>query len=164
VKRSHAIEPFIALLNRQAELIGELATYEGSLQEIVSQRDWNRLEQLLPEMTNISEAVNRIEEQRSDMFAEIAASVGGEVSFARVVSRLPEDVRTELSTAYRRLKVAVLALQSRTAGMDAYIRATMTTTRGVLQELYPEHTSQGYSRDGQGRFDTASAVMVDRAL
>ena len=49
MKRSHAIEPFIALLNRQAELIGELATYEGSLQEIVSQRDWNRLEQLLPE-------------------------------------------------------------------------------------------------------------------
>ncbi len=160
---THAIHGFIELLNRQAELIGQLASYEGTLQEIVAQRNWAELERTLPVMTQVSEAINDIEEQRNEQYAEISASMGGEESFARVLSHLPGDLRGELSTAYRSLKVAVLALQSRTAGMDAYIRATISTTRGVLQELYPEHMSRGYSRDGQGRFGTPPAAMFDHA-
>lgn len=163
MEHTHAIHRFIDLLTRQAELIGQLASYEGTLQEIVAQRNWAELEQTLPVMTQISEAIQEIEEERNEQFSEIAASFGGEESFARVLSRLPEELRGELSAAYRALKVAVLALQSRTAGMDAYIRATISTTRGVLQELYPEHMSHGYSRDGQGRFGTPPAAMFDHA-
>jgi len=163
VEHTHAIHGFIDLLTRQAELIGQLASYEGTLQEIVAQRNWAELEQTLPVMTQISEAIQEIEEERNEQFSEIAASFGDEESFSRVLSRLPEELRSELSAAYRALKVAVLALQSRTAGMDAYIRATISTTRGVLQELYPEHMSHGYSRDGQGRFGTPPAAMFDHA-
>jgi hypothetical protein len=118
---------------------------------------------MLPQMTQVSEAINEIEEQRNQQFVEISAEFGGEESFARVLSQLPGELRGELSAAYRSLKVAVLALQSRTAGMDSYIRATISTTRGVLQELYPEHMASGYSRDGQGRFGTAPAAMFDHA-
>ncbi|MFO8042559.1 MAG: flagellar export chaperone FlgN [Alkalispirochaeta sp.] len=163
MEHTHAIHRFIDLLNQQAELIGQLASYEGTLQEVVAQRNWAQLEQMLPVMTQVSEAINEIEARRNEQFSEIAATLGGEESFARVLSRLPEELRSELSSAYRALKVSVLALQSRTAGMDAYIRATISTTRGVLQELYPEHMSSGYSRDGQGRFGTAPAAMFDHA-
>lgn len=164
MNNAQSIREFVELLNHQADFIGRLAEYEGELQQVVSARDWKRLESLLPEMNRIGEAVNELEERRNAMYNDIATAVGGAETFARIVSRLPQELRGELSGAYRRLKVAVLALQSRTNGMDAYIRATISTTRGVLQELYPEHTSRGYSRDGQGRFDTAAAVMVDRAL
>lgn len=164
MNNAHAIETFIGLLDRQADMIGELAEYEGALQDIVSNRDWRRLEGVLPQMTAVSEAINTIEAERNELYAEIAASFGGEESFARVLSRMPIEFRQALSGAYRRLKIAVLALQSRTAGMDSYIRSTISTTRGVLQELYPEHTAHGYSSDGQGRFGTAPAVVFDRAL
>ena len=164
MKDAHTIETFVGLLDHQADLIAELANQEAALQEVVAARDWRRLEELLPRMTEVSEAISSVEAQRNDMFHEIAASVGGEVSFARILQRLPEHVRSELSRAYRRLKVSVLALQSRTAGMDSYLRSTIATTRGILKELYPEHTAHGYSRDGQGRFGTAPAVMVDHAL
>lgn len=164
MNKGQTIQRFVELLDQQASLIGELAEREGELQELVGRRDWPALESLLPRMTRISEAVAAVEEQRNDLFLAISAALGGEASFGVVLSRLPQDLRVQVSTAYRRLKVAVLALQSRTAGMDSYIRSTVSTTRGILQELYPEHTARGYSRDGQNRFNAAPAVMVDRGV
>lgn len=164
MKYTELCDGFVQLLNQQAELIEQMATHEKQLQEAVGERDWPRLETIMLEMSHLSEAIVEVETRRNDIYTALALEFGGEATFARVLAILPAEERQRLSAAYRRLKVAVLGLQSRTAGMDAYLRATMSTTRGVLQELYPEQTSRGYSRDGQGQFTTASAVMVDRAL
>jgi hypothetical protein len=163
VNNTHQIETFIALLDRQAALIGELASHEGALQQIVSDRDWESLQEIIPRMTKLSASINELEEHRNRLFQTIAADLGGEESFGRVLMHLPGEIRSELSAAYRRLKVAVLALQSRTTNIDSYLRASIATSRGILQELYPEHTAHGYSRDGQGRFGTEPAVMLDRS-
>jgi len=113
-------------------------------------------------MTQLSESVARIEEQRNDVFMELSASFGNINSFAHVLIRLPEDLRDSISRQYRALKIAVLRLQSKTATMDAYVRSSMATNRNVLRELIPEHAGTGYTREGHGHFATASAVVVDR--
>ena len=164
MKHTELSDGFVQLLDQQSELIEQMAGHETELQEAVGERDWQRLESLMQRMSQLSDAIVAVERRRNEVYTALAMEFGGEATFARVLTMLPVEERQRLSAAYRRLKVAVLGLQSRTAGMDAYLRATMSTTRGVLQELYPEQTSRGYSRDGQGQFNTASAVMVDRAL
>ena len=164
MKDTNPIRTFVTLLERQAALIDELAEREADLQTLVTKGAWDELETLIPEMTDLGEAINEAEEERSAVYGEIVAAVGGERSFAYILSRLPIELRAALSAAYRRLKVAVLRLQSRTSTVDTYLRSSIATTRGVLRELYPEHASVGYSRSGHDRFGAGSPVMVDRAL
>ncbi|MFP4152226.1 MAG: flagellar export chaperone FlgN [Alkalispirochaeta sp.] len=164
MKQTEAIGRFIHLLARQTEMIDALTERQSRLQEYVSAKNWEQMEQLVPEMTRISEAIAMAEAERNALFGEISASYGSELTFAHVLARLPEELRRGISERYRALKIAVLRLQSRTATMDAYVRASMATSRGVLQELFPEHASSGYTRRGHGEFSTASAVVVDREL
>lgn len=164
MKQTEAFGLFVRLLGEQTEMIDMLGEKQAELQQLVAEKKWDEMEQLVPRMTQLSEAIASIEAQRNEAFAEIAASFGGVESFANVLSRLPEEIRRQVSERYRALKIAVLRLQSRTATMDAYVRSSMSTNRGVLQELFPEHATSGYTREGHGHFSTASAVVVDREL
>lgn len=162
MKTNTRIEDFLLLLERQTELIEDLARREGALQDRVADQDWSAVEVLIGEMIVTSEAITAVEEQRNSTFLEIACALGGETDFAVVLSRLPQEVRSEISLRYRDLKVAVLRLQSRTSDMDAYLRSSMATNRAVLRELFPEHAAPGYSADGQGRMQAGTALMINR--
>ncbi|TVR68939.1 MAG: hypothetical protein EA427_09310 [Spirochaetaceae bacterium] len=155
------METFLVLLKQQTELIEILAQQETELQQRVADRDWESVETLVGEMTSVSEAISRVEEDRNALFLEIACELGGETDFAVVLSRMPMEIRTLLSQRYRELKIAVLRLQSRTANMDAYLRSSLATNRSVLRELFPEHATPGYSSDGQGRLQAGTALMVN---
>ena len=154
----------LRLLDEQIELIERLGELQVTLQPIIVEKDWQKMERLLSKMTSVSEAIARVESQRNDALRELVAASGGGETFAQLLNRFPLEVRHAISIRYRALKIAVLRLQSRTATMDAYIRSSMSTSRGVLRELFPEHASSGYSRDGVGSFSTASAVVVDHAF
>lgn len=164
MNQNDAVGRLLRLLDEQTELIERLGQQQETLQSIIAEKDWNRMERLVPQMTGVSEAVARVESQRNDALGELSAAAGGVESFAQLLNRFPPDLRHAISVRFRALKIAVLRLQSRTATMDAYIRASMSTSRGVLQELFPEHASSSYSRDGAGSFSTASAVVVDHEL
>lgn len=156
------MENFLVLLERQTSLIDTLTRHEVRLQQTVADHDWTTVETLIGEMTSVSEQLAVAEEERNNAFLEIAFSLGGETDFAVVLSRLPAEVRQTVSQRYRELKVAVLRLQSHTANMDAYLRSTLATNRGVLRELFPEHAAPGYSSDGQGRIEAGTALMVNQ--
>ena len=155
------MENFLVLLDQQTELINALAQQETELQEQVADRDWVAVERLVTEMTSVSEAISRIEENRNDLFLKIAAELGGGTEFPVVLSRMPEEFRARLSDRYRELKIAVLRLQSHTATMDAYLRSSLATSRGVLRELFPEQVTPVYSSDGQGSYHAGTALMVN---
>ncbi len=164
MKQTTAIHLFLELLERQTTLIEELTEKQTTLQGLVVRKDWTGMERLVPEMTALSEAISRVESKRNDVFGELSASFGQVNSFAHILIHLPEEIRSAISRQYRALKIAVLRLQSRTATMDAYVRSNMSTNRDVLRELMPEHSTNGYTREGRGHFSTASAVVVNHEL
>ncbi len=164
MKNVASIQTFMILLARQTELINLLEQRQRELQGLVEERKWEAMEQLVPTMTALSESVSRVEEERDSLFQEIALSLGHPGDLAGILSALPPDVRAGISRGYRDLKIAVLRLQSATAVFDSYMRSNLATGRSILRELFPEHTSGGYARDGQGRFSSAPAMMVDQQL
>jgi hypothetical protein len=156
------IESFLLLLEQQTGLINTLARQELELQQYIADREWSEVDRTIVRMSVTSEAITRAEEERNAAFLDLSPEPGGSVEFSAVIARLPVEVRGEISRRYRELKVAVLRLQSYTANMDSYLRAALATSRGVLRELFPEHSPRGYSSDGQGRLGEGTALMVNQ--
>lgn len=162
MNQTQAVAQFLTLLDRQTVLVDQLTQYERQLHDAVGGRRFDDLEDLIRRMIAKSEQIADVEEARNQVYQDLALSIGGSHTFARILEALPPDVRHEFSHRYRALKVAVLRLRSRVSSMDAYLRSSIATTRGVLRELYPEHSTSGYSSDGQDRFATAPALVVNQ--
>lgn len=159
----HAYTRFLTALERQTELMNSLTTLEEELQTIVAERRWDDLQMHLPRMTRVSDHIADAEEQRNDAFLDLALACGVGSAFPDVLAALPDEARAAISSRYRALKVAVLRLGNRTASMDAYLRSTIATNRGLMRELYPDQSPSGYSRDGAHTAGTA-ALVVDRHM
>lgn len=160
---------FVQTLWRQAALMEELSLQEEALQQAVQERQWERLQETMKLMTQKSEELTGVENERIAAYEELMNALGrsdkndGD-AFSDVMAHLPEEIRGEISEAYRALKVAVLQLKSRTGGIDTYLRSTISTMRGVMRELYPEHTTPVYSRTGTRSYTGGQALMVDHHL
>lgn len=163
---SESKSTFVRQLWRQVALMQELSVQEQALQEAVRDREWEALQAIMRRMTETSEDLGRVETERISAYQSLAdaADRDGNVEFSALLARLPEDLRSEISDAYRALKIAVLQLKSRTSGIDTYLRTTITTMRGVMRELYPEHATPVYSRDGSGAFTGGQALVVNHHL
>lgn len=164
MKDIHLLQNFIGILDRQTALINELAEMELELQKIVANRNWERLSQVVPRMTAISEAINEAEALRSDAVRDLTRLAGPGILFSELLRRLPTEARIAVTERYRNLKIAMLRLRSRSSNIDAYLRSTISTQRGVLKELYPDRTSPGYTSSGDGTFSTAPAMVLDHSL
>lgn len=160
--REEQIQEFRGILLQQTELLTALSQQEQHLQAVVADRDWPQLERLLPSMEAVGVEFQRLETRRQVVYTEMQFAAGGEQSFAALLKSFPGDEREKISAAYRGLKVAVLRLRSQTAGLDTYLRSSIGTLRGVLQELYPEHASTVYSRDGFGGYPSGQAMVLSR--
>lgn len=160
------IAEMLAALSEQVTQMERLAEHEGALQQCLIDRDWDALEQLVPRMVKTSEAIEAAEALRDAAVGRLAQALGmGRAArFSEIIESLPEDSRRTLAELYRNLKIVVLRLQSRTAAIDTYVRATVSTMRGVLRELYPEHATHVYSRSGGGAFTGGQALVVNHHL
>lgn len=164
MKDIHILQDFIAVLDRQTALINELSELELELQTIVADRNWERLSMVVPKMTAVSDAINESEEIRAEMVRDLSRMAGPGMLFSELLRRLPTEARVAVTERYRNLKVAMLRLRSRSSNIDSYLRATISTQRGVLKELYPDRTSPGYSSSGDGTLNAAPAMVLDHTL
>ena len=164
MKKIRALQDFVVLLGRQTALINELSEMELQLQSIVADRKWEDLSLVVPRMTEISEAITAVEEERNDAVRELTRAAGPGIQFTELLRRLPPEVRGVITERYRELKIAMLRLRSRSSNIDSYLRATISTQRGVIRELYPDRTTPGYSKSGDGTFQTAPAMVLDHTL
>ena len=160
--REEQIQEFHDVLLKQTQLLTALSQYEQRLQGIVADRDWPQLERIIPAMEAVGSEFDALEGRRDAVLTEMQFAAGGERSFASLLDTFSPELREKITNAYRSFKVAVLQLRSQTAGLDTYLRSSIGTLRGVLQELYPEHASAVYSREGFGGYTGGQAMVLSR--
>ena len=159
---TEALHEFVTALSDQARLLNELADGQSHLRDAVAARDWDALERLLPKLTEVGRTADQAEQRRGRALDRITSY--GRRDFSIVLGELPDEHRRRVSDGYRELKVAVLRLKSHSRQMETYLQSSIATTRAVVRELCPEHASGGYTPDGQGTFQTAAAMMVDKRM
>lgn len=155
------VQDILTFLERQTDLLNRLADQQEELQHLVEQRSWDAMEVLIQSMTHTGEEIALLEEQRHGLFQELALSLRLSGELSGVLAALTPDQREAVSRGYRGLKIAVLRMQSRTAVFDSYMRSTVSTGRGILRELFPEHAGTAYRQDGRGSFPATAPLVVD---
>jgi flagellar biosynthesis/type III secretory pathway chaperone len=144
-------EKFKSALMKQLSLLEMLEKEELNLQSSVIEKDWPGTESCIKHLETLSERVMRAERRRHELFNALKAALKAEddEGFYDVIARFPEEERRELSELYRKLKVAVLKVQSLNGGIDTYIRSAAYTLGKVLDEYIPSRRNKTYSRSGR---------------
>jgi hypothetical protein len=166
MKTASGVENLKELLNREVELLESFAREEQKLQSAIVDREWDRLEYIVNEMSEASERVLAVETERHECYTRVREELGCEAqdSFYDFASRLELGDRMEISELYRRLKVAVMRVQALTGGIGSYITSATSAIRDVLDELYPQRKGRIYSRAGHHTAPDDRAMVVDHHL
>jgi hypothetical protein len=154
------------VLEKQIEVLEELANLESQLQRAVADRDWPEAERIIESLRRRAIGFSTLEENRHREYQALLASVGASASlpFSVALSRLDVGSRRNMTELYRRLKVALFRVRSISEGLDAFVAALVTTTRGILEELYPTRKGRMYSRGGKVAAPEDWALVVNTNL
>lgn len=154
------------VLEQQIWVLEELAEEEAALQRAVAQRDWPAAESIIDGLRDRADRFAALEEVRHEAYREMLRSVGASESmpFPVALGRLDEASRRLLTDLYRRLKAALFRVRSVSEGLDAFVAALATTTRGILDEIYPSRKGKMYGRSGQVARTEDWALVVNRHL
>ncbi|MFW5801256.1 MAG: flagellar export chaperone FlgN [Spirochaeta sp.] len=162
----HNIAEFQNSLQQQVHLLEELAGYEQRMQHAVIMRDWPELEIAIQEMYALSDCIYSCEHVREKEFARLRSALGlpEDVRFSVVLGNLPQEHRHEIASLYRRLKIAVLRVQTLTGGIDSYVSSTVENMQQIVEEVFPGTRGSIYSRDGNLQGKQPPAMVVNHHL
>ncbi|AFG36887.1 flagellar export chaperone FlgN [Spirochaeta africana] len=162
----NATTDFQNSLQQQVQLLESLAGCEHRMQQAVMRKNWHELDESLHQLQTISEEIHRCEQDREQSFASLCRQLNLPESsrFAQVVGHLPDENRREITSLYRRLKIAVLRVQTITSGVDAYINTTVETMNQIVEEVFPGARGSVYSRDGSVYGKQPPAMVVNHQL
>ena len=159
------------ILRDEAEALNAFAAGQKLLQELISTRQWNRLEGQVQELRRLASRAEALEDRRFCSYEELKAALaaageqhetpsrGETCTFETVVTCLPAAERDELLALHRQLKLAVIRVKSNAALLGTYLRSLSETLQKVLEELFPHRKGRIYSRSGKTR-DTAGESLV----
>lgn len=164
-----SVERLKDTLHNEIEALDRVAELERLIRNTVMERDWSQLEGRLRELEHWSSKVLDAEDARRECLAEFEGMSAhhelsdGEVGVALldILQQAPFADRTELTELYRRLKIAVMTVQSATYGLQAYVNAAAETTQAFLEELFPSHKGKIYSRSGSAESADRRALVLD---
>ncbi len=154
------------LLAAQAEAMLAFGAQEQELQSAIINRDWSRIDVLVPQMQRQGAELEALDARRNAAFAAAKSQCGlsDNAKFQEFIERVDEEDRRELTTLYRSLQVSVLRVKSVTRGIDSYVRGTLRTTNEVLGEVFPDQKGTMYSRRGKRSPADGRAMVLDRHL
>jgi hypothetical protein len=153
-------------LERQIAILTEVSDAETELQRSVVDRAWPAVESAIALLGELADRFQSLERERAEQFGRLAEDLGqrDHASFSAVLTALPPEERKSLADQHRRLKVALFRVRTLGQGVDAFIGALATTTRGILEELYPTRKGKLYGRSGRVSDPEDWALVVNRSL
>jgi hypothetical protein len=136
------------------------------LSDAIRRRDWPELQDVLLRIEGIALLAEATEHARAALWNEVLVDSGlpADSSVYRVGLGVPEPERSNLSSAYRRLKVAALRARIENEALGEYVGETAGTIRSVVEELYPDQKGKIYSRSGRAIAAGARPIVLDTAL
>ena len=162
----NATNEFQNSLQLQVELLESLAACQHRVQQAVMRKSWHELDESLHTLHTVSDRIHACEQERERCFAALQGSLGlpETAGFTVVLGYLPDESRRIVSALYRRLKIAVLRVQTITAGIDTYVSNSVETMNQIVSEVFPGARGSVYSRDGSVYGKQPPAMVINHHL
>ena len=132
----------------------------------IHQKDWDGLESVMDEMTELADRLVETEGARHNAFESLRNAVKEDVSasFYQVIVHLQPEERDALADLYRTMKFSVFGIQAVSCCVDDHVRTMNDTMHDVLGELYPHRKGSIYSKSGEKLPNDSNPLLIDQEL
>ncbi len=140
----------IDILEKEIDFVNKFTEIEKSILDSVIANNWDTLEKSITKSDNISQIIERLDNQRDICVETLRDQMGEDESthFYRLTSNLEPEYKNKINDLYRVLKLSVLNLQNMNWRIDAYVGTVTGIMKQTLNEIYPNRRGSLYSRSG----------------
>lgn len=159
-------ERLMAQMKRECTLLTEFHDAETTMKARIHQKDWDGLDSVMREMSELADDLVETERARHEAFEHLRTTTGetADATFYQVIVHLPADERDALADLYRTMKFSVFGIQTAAACLDEHVRTLNDTMHGILEELYPHRKGKIYSPSGESRGHASNPLLIDREM
>ena len=160
------VERLTRHMKRECTLLSSFHEAENTMRGRIQCKDWDGLELVMDEMTELADDLVTTEGDRHLEFEKLREFVkeNKDASFYQIVVHLPRMEREKLSELYRLMKSSVFGIQAESYCMDQEVRNVNDTMHSILGELYPHRKGNIYSKEGAKTQTGANPVLFDHEL
>jgi hypothetical protein len=157
---------FVRDMQKEAALLKEFARLEDEMQVCAGEKRWEDIEGIIGRLRENSQTLNSIEENRWSSFdaVKIRLGIARDAGFLSLLPLVPAEVREELLSTYRKLKVAVYSVKGATTRLTYYFKSMEESFRKVMGELFPYRKGRLYAKDGKPTKVPADALLLNKHL
>ncbi|MDL2228926.1 hypothetical protein LJC14_01620 [Treponema sp. OttesenSCG-928-L16] len=141
----------ILIMKQETEILGNINHLQDALRRAVMQREWTDFEAMLSAINAYNNDFEALEYERVRVFSSFSDNPEENnpgSGFYTLISRLPEDLRKEISELYRCLKVEILKIRLSNDSLMQYLAEAKTTISSFLEAAFPDRKGRLYSRRG----------------
>ncbi|MBN1649091.1 MAG: flagellar export chaperone FlgN [Spirochaetales bacterium] len=161
------IEKLKECMSEELNILTNFSENEQNLKHNIEKHDWVSLEKTIKQMQPLSERIDLLDKERSDIFRELCGYYGEKenCSFYHIAVYFPHSEREICTSLYQELKIAVIRIQSITWSIDNYVRTVTGTIQQVLNNVYPHRKGNLYCSKGSLKQSTGiDPVLVNQQL
>ena len=145
------------ILLQESELIQNAAFIHEKIRLAVTGKDWTVFDDQLSAMNEIELKMEGLEKEREKLFSVYEALVhqtnfsktlDAKGRFFRLVSSLPQEQRTELTSIYRSLKIESIKLRMANDTLMTYLNGVKTALKDFFDLAFPERAGKTYTNLG----------------
>jgi hypothetical protein len=155
-----------AVLERERELVAEIAGIQNLVRKAVINRQWMDFESHMETLGQIGAQFDAVDQERVRIFSSFAG--GGNrpkteddaFGFYALASRFPPEERKAITDVYRSLKMETAKVRLENDALMNYLSEARLLVTGFLEAAFPDRKGRIYSRSGvQVQTDMRSMVL-----
>lgn len=152
------------VLKQEDELLLRIIETQDAVKNAITARAWTDVETLNLSLETYKEKIDALEAERLSLFGASPDAEGKTPHFYAMVSRLPEDERTELSELYRSVKDRALKVRIANESLLLYINEARATMDDFMKTAFPDRKGGVYSKQGKKVSSDMRSLILDQVL
>ena len=161
------------ILLQECELIQNAVFVQENIRLAVAEREWTVFEGHLSTMNAIKSKMESLETEREKLFTvfktlvhqnSFSENLDAKGRFYSLVSVLPEDQRTELTSIYSSLKIEAFKLKMGNNALMTYLNEIKLTLGEFFASAFPERCGKMYTKEGTQFSNNMSSMVLNRSF
>jgi hypothetical protein len=161
------------ILLQECELIQTAVVEQDKIRHAVSNREWAVFEDHLSVMNSIENKITALEKKREQLFVifktlihqqSFSDNLDSKGQFFALVSVLPENQRTELTSIYLSLKQEAVKLRMANEMLFAYLSGIKSTLKEFFDLAFPERGGKMYTKEGMHFSNDMHSMLLNRSF
>ncbi|MDR2247144.1 MAG: hypothetical protein LBE17_10845 [Treponema sp.] len=151
-----------AVLERERELVTEIAGMQSVIRKAVLNRQWVDVETHLAALGQIGAQFEALDQERIRIFTSLLGKHGEDArGFYALASRFPPDERQAITGVYRSLKTEARKVRLESGALMKYLNEASLVVAGLLEAAFPDRKGTIYSRSGAQVYADMRSMVVD---